>query len=392
MTPPQTSNHVSAAKLLLTGTAALSVLGAVVELALLLPQNSVGRVRDVGFLWLIRRVGFLLEIDFFRYLPRIWDQPFELEFGPAFQWFPLVLVTNVLLAWLLASVSYLIVRFVDRAFPNLGLKLRTYWFTKERYPLLIVVVCALPTFIHAYELMSLELHVWAMGRSDRAHWVAVLFVVPNLLLLMVLRLHSRRQTARFLRGSLFCGAAVMSFALVAGVAAVALEEQPPVPRGGALPNILLVSIDTLRADHLHCYGYSRETSPTIDRLAAEGVLFETVTAPTSWTLPSHVTLLTALAPEQHRVVHHWARLGSESLTLAEVLRAAGYSTAAFVSAPYLGASYGFSQGFDLFDDAIATSGSAARWYDSIITSPTLYRLVRDWLTKWGDGVRTAERN
>ena len=65
--------------------------------------------------------------------------------------------------------------------------LRTYWLTRERYPLLIVIACALPTFIHAYELMSSELHVWTVGHSDRIHWIAVLFVVPNLLLLMVMR-------------------------------------------------------------------------------------------------------------------------------------------------------------------------------------------------------------
>lgn len=384
MTLPQTGDHVLAAKLLLGGAAALSVLAATVDLLLLIPGDNVGRVRDVGFLWLIGQVGFWLEIDILGSFPQILHQPFQLELASALPWLPLVLLTNLGFVWLLGAISYFILRSAGAAFPTLGLKPAGYWFTRQRCALLIVVACLLPTFIHAYEIMHLEVRLWAMDVPGRGYWAAALFLVPNLLLLLILRLHWRGQVTRFLQGSFFWGAAVLSFALIAGVATVALKEQPAVPTSGALPNILLVSIDTLRADHLHCYGYSRQTSPTIDRLAAEGVLFETVAAPTSWTLPSHVTLLTALAPEQHGVVHHWARLGPESLTLAEVLRAAGYSTAGFVSAPYLGASYGFSQGFDLFDDAIATSGSAARWYDSIITSPRLYQRVGDWLTRWDD--------
>jgi arylsulfatase A-like enzyme len=70
------------------------------------------------------------------------------------------------------------------------------------------------------------------------------------------------------------------------------------------PNVLLVSIDSLRADHLGSYGYARRTSPTIDRLASEGVLFEKAIAPAPWTVPSHMTLLTALPPEVHGVNSH----------------------------------------------------------------------------------------
>ena len=68
-------------------------------------------------------------------------------------------------------------------------------------------------------------------------------------------------------------------------------------RAGARgPNVLLISVDSLRADHLGCYGYPRPTSPNIDRLAAEGVRFERALSPSPWTLPAHVTMLSALAP------------------------------------------------------------------------------------------------
>ena len=74
------------------------------------------------------------------------------------------------------------------------------------------------------------------------------------------------------------------------------------PLAHARPNVLLVSIDSLRADHVARYGYPRETSPTLDALAREGALFQTAVSPTSWTLPAHLTLLTGLPPEVHGVV------------------------------------------------------------------------------------------
>jgi arylsulfatase A-like enzyme len=128
----------------------------------------------------------------------------------------------------------------------------------------------------------------------------------------------------------------------------------PLPTGasqkGIRPNILLISIDTLRADHLGCYGYERPTSPNIDALAAKGVLFENAFSPTSWTLPGHMSMLTSLYPSFHKLVarRNGARLHEAELTLAELLSSVGYRTAAFVNHPYLAAEWGFDQGFDLY--------------------------------------------
>jgi len=121
------------------------------------------------------------------------------------------------------------------------------------------------------------------------------------------------------------------------------------PRAGS-PNIILISIDSLRADHLHSYGYARNTSPNIDALAAEGSVFETVISPTSWTLPAHMTLMTSLAPEEHGVITNRLRLDRAIDTLPMRLQRAGYATAGFVSATYLDGIYGFSRGFDEYDD------------------------------------------
>jgi len=113
-------------------------------------------------------------------------------------------------------------------------------------------------------------------------------------------------------------------------------------------NVLLLSLDTLRADHLGCYGYDRPTSPAIDRLAAEGVLFESVMAPSPWTLPSHASLLTGLYPSQHGLSSNLLALPERVRTSAEAFRAAGYRTAAFVNSHLLTEKHRLDRGFGEF--------------------------------------------
>jgi len=149
------------------------------------------------------------------------------------------------------------------------------------------------------------------------------------------------------------------------------------PRTGA-PNILLISIDSLRADHLHSYGYARQTSPNIDALAADGAVFETVISPTSWTLPAHMTLMTSLAPEEHGVITNRLRLGANVDTLPMRLQRAGYTTAGFVSATYLDGIYGFSRGFDEYDDytLLRVAGEKSR---AAVTSQQVAQRAIDFL-------------
>ncbi len=120
------------------------------------------------------------------------------------------------------------------------------------------------------------------------------------------------------------------------------------PAGTRRPNVVLILIDTLRADRLSCYGWDRETTPAIDRYAARrGVVFEHVVAPAPWTLPSHVSLFTALDATRHGVNHQHG--APEGMTmLAERLRAEGYATAAMTGGGFLHQQYGFAQGFDRY--------------------------------------------
>jgi arylsulfatase A-like enzyme len=116
------------------------------------------------------------------------------------------------------------------------------------------------------------------------------------------------------------------------------------------PNVLLIVMDTVRADHLSGYGYEKPTAPSLERIAAEGVLYEQAISPGSWTLPSHATLFTGLYPrDHHTTAAHW-KLDDSFTTLAEILAAEGYATAAFSNNPWVSHGTGLAQGFAAFLD------------------------------------------
>jgi arylsulfatase A-like enzyme len=118
-------------------------------------------------------------------------------------------------------------------------------------------------------------------------------------------------------------------------------------------DVLLVTLDTVRRDHLGCYGHQRARTPRIDALAADGALFEHAVTPVPCTLPAHCSLLTGLDPPRHAVrTNGEFRLGGEFVTLGEILRARGYATAAFVATYVLEAQFGLAQGFDHYDDTL----------------------------------------
>lgn len=115
------------------------------------------------------------------------------------------------------------------------------------------------------------------------------------------------------------------------------------------PNVLLISIDTLRSDHLSCYGYHRRTSPNLDAFAEDGALFENAYAQAPFTLTSHMSMFTSLWPESHGV-EEGRRLSSRAPTITELLTAAGYTAAGFHNAKWLNGVYGFARGFDRYTE------------------------------------------
>jgi arylsulfatase A-like enzyme len=177
-----------------------------------------------------------------------------------------------------------------------------------------------------------------------------------------------RTASRRLAAAAAAGATLL---LAAGCAPPA-PEAPPAP-----PNLLLISIDTLRADHLGCYGYRRDTSPRLDALAAESVRFTAAYAPAPWTLPSHASILTGMHPYELGFDNQWRTLPEETPVIAEPLARVGYRTAAFVDSQkngFVGAGRGFGRGFDLYQhaphrqggsrfDMAATADAAIAWLD-----------------------------
>lgn len=129
---------------------------------------------------------------------------------------------------------------------------------------------------------------------------------------------------------------------------------------GHRPNVLLITIDTLRWDHVGCYGAAQAATPVLDALAARGVRFETAIAHAPLTAPSHASILTGLTPVRHGVHDNGAFvLAPDIPRIATMMHAAGYATAAFVSGFPLDRRFGFASGFDLYDDRLPR-GNAPR--------------------------------
>lgn len=147
---------------------------------------------------------------------------------------------------------------------------------------------------------------------------------------------------------------ILDRALPAAALLVVACSEPRAER----PNVLLVSIDMLRARHLACYGYERPTSPNIDRLAREGALFARHMSSTSWTLPAHAALFTGLADSVHGCTDSHLALHERFETLAERFAAAEYETAGFFAGPYLHPTYGLGQGFELYEDCTSAGAGA----------------------------------
>ena len=125
------------------------------------------------------------------------------------------------------------------------------------------------------------------------------------------------------------------------------------PRPAPPTNLVLVTFDTTRADHLGCYGRANARTPTLDGLASRGVVFEQCRTAAPITMPSHSTIMTGLYPPAHGVRDNGLfRLPDSRTTLAEILKARGYATAAATGSFVLDRRFGLSQGFDLYEDQV----------------------------------------
>jgi arylsulfatase A-like enzyme len=133
---------------------------------------------------------------------------------------------------------------------------------------------------------------------------------------------------------------------------IRLKAAPRQKMPEARPNVVLISIDTLRADHLESHGYVRKTAPTLTKLATLGIRFERAISQASWTLPSMASILSSEYPFQHRAVTSTGLMHNRLITIAEALQAEGYYTIGVVSNEFISRKRGFAQGFDVFDENV----------------------------------------
>lgn len=152
---------------------------------------------------------------------------------------------------------------------------------------------------------------------------------------------------------------------------------------GQPPNIIIFTLESLRADHVGSYGYHLPVTPNLDRFAEEAIRFTDAHSVTSWTLSAHASLLTGFYPAAHQVLEPGDRLGDSYRTLAEIL--AGdeldgedrYATTAFVSGPFLRTAFNLNQGFDHYDDSLASPGEVVSHGD--ITNPSMESRIVSYL-------------
>lgn len=127
----------------------------------------------------------------------------------------------------------------------------------------------------------------------------------------------------------------------------------------ASPNVIVIVVDTLRADHISAYGYARNTTPNLDRLASDGVIFENAISPSSWTLPGHASLVTGLYPREHHTSKLQDSIPASLPTLSEQFLARGYRTGAFsANTFFFGREHGFGRGFQSFGDYFSSVPAA----------------------------------
>src|SRR5713226_1957282 len=157
---------------------------------------------------------------------------------------------------------------------------------------------------------------------------------------------------------------VVRFLIICWLAATASVAAGPTRKKSSQPDVFLITIDTLRADHVHCYGYERIQTPALDSLAKDGIRFVQAFTPSPITNTSHTTILTGLLPSRHGVTDFAVPLAATHSTWAALLRKRGYHTAAFIGAVILDSKTlapGLDRGFDFYDNFPEHPKTKSRW-------------------------------
>lgn len=150
-----------------------------------------------------------------------------------------------------------------------------------------------------------------------------------------------------------CGPAFAWLLLSLSGVGSARAEQPSSTLGLPIrPNIVLLTVDTVRADHTSSYGYDRKTTPVMDSMSANGLLFANAVSQASWTLPALASIHTGLYPTEHGAFRYTLSVSEQVTTVAEVLKRKNYATLSVVANGFAGRAHGLAQGFDFLDESL----------------------------------------
>lgn len=354
-----------------------------IELAAMLLDSTPAFARGVALIRAGWRLVAQLGANLSAWLPASFHRPLwpERPYDLLFYWAVAMLLGVLAVAVLVAPLHLLLGRSGrTRSAPSPW----TLWLP----PVAAAAVAGAPAVFLARRHLR---YLWRDSTPGTLPWIAAgtgaLLVLA--LLALVLRRGARRGDGLGAGGrSPAIVAMVLALALVGARSLLPQKDLRPDPPSEAA-NVLLISIDTLRADHLGAYGYARSTSPELDELASSGVLFESAFAPTSWTLPSHVTLFTGEEPAEHGVRTPTSRLPHAAVTLTEILSASGWATAGVVVGPFLNAYSGLGQGFDRYDDYTLLRRPEGSLRGSTARQTTEWAAT--WLRRWHRGAERTAR-
>lgn len=260
--------------------------------------------------------------------------------------------------------------------------------------------------------LALEIVIYLLDihkfRNLRGGWAAAAYIVLLLGLLTaglagwviarISRSFFHGEKRRLLRNKGIALAIFVAIFLLARIFAAWQDNAGPGPAAGKEAerpaNIIILLVDALRPDHLSAYGYPLPTSPAIDRLAREGVLFRNCYATSTWTVPTHASLFTGLFPSSHGAYSLYSAMDPAIPALAQILTDKGYRTGSFFDNPLLGSRYGLARGFQTalgVDNAHKVSLALLRIWDRLHGHRSMSRNILLTADKWIEHSRNAEQ-
>jgi len=311
-------------------------------------MKTLDHIKLAGFTGLV--VGILFgTIDIIARIIRLWFEWFE--------FYQTLLIHSVLFTLGFVIISLFIELFRKVIKSNITKKTLSVFYVASALSLILLFYGEI--FVNYY----LPSNIPFSDMSPLFYILAVIFVVGLIyillltkgkrLVLRIISFYKKKDIKKFIKNYIFI---LILFIIISFfIDLYSLTNIPYSVVGEELegyPNILLITLDSLRPDHISFYNYPLNTTPNIDNLAKDSVVFENAISSGSWTLPAMSSIFIGKYPSRHNATYRYQKLGDKEITLAEILRERGYNTAGFIGCPYTKTKFGVSQGFKTYKDRL----------------------------------------